>query len=113
MVGVFARGNRAEINLTEAGATRLDGDRRQKLHIILKFLDLKLAKLFGAEGLDRHRHALERFLALLRGHDDFVAGCLGGFLRHCGNRHERRCGEKRGHRGAARTGEGHKNSPDF
>ena len=59
VVGVLARGDRAEVNLAEAWPRRLDRDRRQELHIIGKFLNLKLVKLFRANGLNGERHALQ------------------------------------------------------
>ena len=77
--------------MCKAGATLLNGHRRQELHNILQLADLQLVKLFIADGVDCDWHVLQILFALLRGHHDDIAIFVRRILRQRRHRHAKPC----------------------
>ena len=108
MVAIAARGNAAHVDHAGArSARRLRRDPGQLLRIGREVRDVELIELLGAQCLDRDRHVLKVFTALLRGHDDDVrilVISVPSFLGQGRKRDQRRTGEQRGKGGAVRGG---------
>jgi len=71
VVAVAAGRDAAHVDNGKARRGGLITDRGQLLGVILEVRDVQLVETAGADGLDRDRHILEIFLALLGGDDDF------------------------------------------
>ena len=90
VVVIAAVRDAAHVDDRLVGARALELNARHIFHIVLKADDVQLCQGLGIQRLDAHRHLLDVFRALLRGHDhlahirDLGAGGLGGVGRALG-----------------------------
>ncbi len=88
MIQVAVARDAAHQHAREPGAARpaaraagLEGDAGQEFHVVVEGFDVELLELFRPDGLHADRHALQVFLALLRGDDHFFEGAVVRLLR--------------------------------